>query len=99
MHVLICFLESPLANTYRLRPPVADSGSVDSLKVASSLVTNCIDNHEECLKADVPLPSRVLDVGSSGNTFKLIDDENLTGRYATLSYCVSAQCTSATLNQ
>ncbi len=82
-------LENPLANIYPLRPPVADSGSVDSLSVANTLVTDCMNNHKECLKDDVPLPSRVLDVGSSGDTIQLISGENLTGRYASLSYCVS----------
>jgi hypothetical protein len=78
---------SDLASKFPLRPIERDSGSRESLDVAAALVSNCIEKHERCAKEVTPLPSRVLDVGSTGDIIKLIDcPADLRGRYISLSH-------------
>jgi hypothetical protein len=67
----------------------ADSGSFQSLEVAKSWLSNCIDNHEECVDGGTTLPSRVLDISSSSDVIRLVEGSGLKGKYASLSYCVS----------
>ena len=57
--------------------------------MAESWINNCINSHEDCVNGETALPSRVLDITSSGDIIKLIDGIGLSGRYASLSYCVS----------
>ncbi|KAI1178906.1 HET-domain-containing protein [Nemania sp. FL0916] len=73
-----------VAATARL--PDLDSGSEHSLSVASSLWKICQDHHDQCSDKEALL--RVLHVGGSGQTIKLIDTvQDQLGIYATLSYC------------
>ena len=79
---------SPLAQKMPLRPIAVDSGSRQSLDVAASWLKNCIEKHERCPTEDTSLPSRILDVGMSGDTIRLIDSTaTLSGKYASLSHC------------
>jgi hypothetical protein len=65
------------------------SGSFQSLEVAKSWLRNCIENHDECVEGGTTLPSRVLDISLSNDMITLVDGSGLSGRYASLSYCVS----------
>ncbi|KAE9363904.1 HET-domain-containing protein [Stipitochalara longipes BDJ] len=79
---------SDLASKFSLRPMERDSGSRQSLDTAASLLSNCIEKHKRCAKEMTPLPSRVLDVGSTGDMIRLIDcPTDLRGRYISLSHC------------
>jgi len=79
---------SPVAQKFLLRPIERDSGSRQSLDIAAALVSNCIEKHERCAKELTPLPSRVLDVDSTGDTIRLIDcPADLKGKYISLSHC------------
>lgn len=71
-----------------LRPLDVDSGSAENLERAAAWVEGCVDGHENCAVGSTSLPSRVLDIGLSGNTIRLVDGSaGLSGRYACLSYC------------
>ncbi|KAG5744700.1 hypothetical protein H9Q70_012598 [Fusarium xylarioides] len=80
---------SSLAGKFSLRPFCADSGSPGALRVVSSWLKNCQDNHEKCCHDHTTLPSRVLAVGSIGDSsIKLIETNAGTiGKYASLSHC------------
>ncbi|KAF4636111.1 hypothetical protein G7Y89_g1979 [Cudoniella acicularis] len=79
---------SVLASKFPLRPLERDSGSRQSLDIAASLVSNCIEKHEQCSGDVTLLPSRVLDVGSTGDMIRLIDcPAGLRGKYISLSHC------------
>ncbi|KAF5534324.1 het-domain-containing protein [Fusarium napiforme] len=80
---------SPLARELQLRPFWEDSGSSGALRVVSSWLKNCQDNHEKCYYDQTALPSRVLAVGSiGGSSIKLIEpDAGTVGKYASLSHC------------
>jgi hypothetical protein len=81
-------VDSVLASKFSLRPIERDSGSRKCLDTAASLVSNCIDKHERCATEVTPLPSRVLDVGSTGDTIRLMDcPSGLRGKYICLSHC------------
>ncbi|KAI0149577.1 HET-domain-containing protein [Xylariaceae sp. FL1272] len=70
------------------RPLDGDSGSSRSLRVVSDLLKRCHDSHEQCSLEETRLPSRILDIGKSGEAIKLIEiHEEQTGIYASLSYC------------
>lgn len=80
--------DSAVTSKLLLRPIERDSGSRQALDIAASLVSNCIEKHERCAKELTPLPSRVLDVDSTGDTVRLIDcHADLRGRYISLSHC------------
>lgn len=64
-----------------------DSGSLNSLEVASSWLKDCVENHDSCSEGSALLPTRVLDIGASGNNIKLIESAGLSGKYACVSYC------------
>jgi hypothetical protein len=79
---------SPVASKLLLKPIERDSGSRQTLDIAASLVSNCIKKHERCAKELTPLPSRVIDVDSTGDTIRLIDcPADLKGKYISLSHC------------
>lgn len=80
---------SPLARELRLRPFCEDSGSPKALRVVSSWLENCQENHEKCYHGHTTLPSRVLAVGCIGDgSIKLIEpDAGIVEKYASLSHC------------
>ncbi|KAF5687193.1 hypothetical protein FDENT_5517 [Fusarium denticulatum] len=80
---------SSLAAEISLRPFCEDSGSPGALRVVSLWLMNCQDNHEKCCHDQTTLPSRVLAVGSIGDSsIKLIEPNAGTmGKYASLSHC------------
>ncbi|RDL37703.1 uncharacterized protein BP5553_05136 [Venustampulla echinocandica] len=79
---------SALTSKFPWRPVERDSGSRQSLDVATSLVNNCVEKHERCAREVTPLPSRVLDVSSTGDMIRLIDcPAGLSGKYICLSHC------------
>jgi hypothetical protein len=65
-----------------------DSGSIQSLDVVKSWISNCMDYHEDCMQDVMPLPSRILDVSLSNDMIALVEGSETLGRYASLSYCV-----------
>ncbi|KAI0420361.1 HET-domain-containing protein [Xylaria grammica] len=70
------------------RLPNPSSGSKRSLDVVSSWVRKCHDTHDDCPRDETPLPSRILEVGESGDSIKLVEPvDGQRGRYASLSYC------------
>jgi hypothetical protein len=89
LRALKVYAGSPWEHQIPLRPMDWDSGSLRCLNVAKGWLTDCVENHEECLKGTTTLPSRVLDISCSGDLIKLVDGSGLSGRYASLSYCVS----------
>ena len=80
---------SPGNQKFPLLPMNWNSDSTRSLEVAKSWLRNCIENHENCAEGTPTLPSRVLDISSSNDIIRLVDGSGLSGRYASLSYCVS----------
>ncbi|KAH8684290.1 heterokaryon incompatibility protein-domain-containing protein, partial [Tricladium varicosporioides] len=62
-------------------------GSQHSLDIAASLLSNCVEKHERCGQEITALPSRVLDVGLTGDMIRLIDSRGLSGKYISLSHC------------
>lgn len=80
--------DHPLAQKYPLRPIAKFSGSSQSLDVATRWLEQCANSHEECASGDTLFPSRVLDVGSSGDNIKLVEPKpGSVGKYACLSHC------------
>ncbi|KAI0479320.1 heterokaryon incompatibility protein-domain-containing protein [Xylariaceae sp. FL0804] len=86
--------ESPLAKTYPLRPRQPYSGSLESLATAASWLKTCLVQHPSCDRSkDTQLPSRVLDLGATGDTVRLIKGgAGSLGRYIALSYCWGTAC-------
>ncbi|CCT61483.1 related to tol protein [Fusarium fujikuroi] len=80
---------SLLARELHSRPFCEDSGSPRALRVVSSWLKSCQDNHEKCYHGHTTLPSRVLAVGCIGDgSIKPIDpDAGTVGKYASLSHC------------
>jgi hypothetical protein len=87
--ILMMLPGSQSSQQFPLRPMDWDSGSSQCLEVAKSWLENCVEKHEECVEGDTTLPSRILDVSSLDNIITLVDGTDRSGRYASLSYCVS----------
>lgn len=80
--------ESPLSDRFPARPLAPNSGSTQSLEIVANWVKECSNRHEQCFDARNPsIPTRVIDVGLSGDTVKLVDYTDQTGSYVCLSYC------------
>lgn len=59
------------------------------LDLAAGWVQECSNEHEECIDGhDESFPTRILDVGTSGDTVTLGDGATKSGYYVCLSYCV-----------
>ncbi|KAF7937140.1 uncharacterized protein EAE98_001454 [Botrytis deweyae] len=61
----------------------------ESLQTAKSWIANC-ETHRRCNLDDIgglKIPTRVIDVGISNVSVKLIETKNLSGSFAALSYC------------
>lgn len=75
-----------------MRPLELDSASHPSLDFVASWLQKCTSEHpkeKRCSEESTVLPTRVLDIGSHGDIIKLVDGNHQTGKYASLSYCVS----------
>jgi len=65
-----------------------NSGSGECLKLASDLLSGCVNGHESCsaqYPASSELPTRIID--THGTNPKLIDSPGRHGIYAALLYC------------
>lgn len=81
-------IDNSAAQVIQLRPPELNSGSVNSLNVATDFLKVCHDQHDGCHVEEFPLPSRVLDTDLPDEMVKLIEPQGQSGEYACLSYCV-----------
>lgn len=74
------------------RPLVRDSASIYNLDIVATWLRRCMEGHKnaECSKSSTTLPTRVLDVGVTGDIVRLVDGSQHRGRYASLSYCVGS---------
>ncbi|KAI0121015.1 heterokaryon incompatibility protein-domain-containing protein [Xylariales sp. AK1849] len=79
--------ENEVADLFSLRPMEPHSASPASLDVVTSWLEHCVNDHEQCSKEEMQLPSRVLDVGGSNESIKLVDGARRSGKYICLSYC------------
>src|SRR5438034_4230296 len=86
--------DSPAAQTILGRPVEENPASDQVFSQIHSWLDDCIDNHKRCADiadATVPLPTRVLDVGTlSSDTICLRDSDTKSescGRYIALSHC------------
>ncbi|PKS05119.1 hypothetical protein jhhlp_008486 [Lomentospora prolificans] len=79
----------PLDNDHLLaRSIYPNSGSKECLKLASDLLSSCINGHKSCsaqYPASAELPTRIID--TQGPNPKLIDTGGRHDTYAALSYC------------
>ena len=63
-------------------------GSDESLTLAETYLSHYLEKHKLCKQVLSLLPKRILDVGQSPDTIKLVEVElNTTGHYVALSYC------------
>ncbi|KAL9599825.1 MAG: hypothetical protein Q9219_003611 [cf. Caloplaca sp. 3 TL-2023] len=90
-----CFMLPTNFGGSQYRYPATHSGSERCFRQISEWYSNCASNHERCIREDLPLPTRLLDVGgqgTSGDTIWLRDSKDLTEPrevicYLALSYC------------
>jgi hypothetical protein len=69
---------------YRLQ--VGDTSSKESLQRAKTWIRRCSEEHQLCLQSSPsPLPKRVVEI--DGTAIKLIETDNMHGRYIALSHC------------
>ena len=79
--------------TMRLSSPLA-------MDRAKEWMTTCFDRHNKCRTAperQLPLPSRVLDIGSGTGNLRLVETNRVPARYVALSYCWGGVQSSLTL--
>ncbi|KAH6669468.1 heterokaryon incompatibility protein-domain-containing protein [Halenospora varia] len=75
--------------------PVADSGSDKSIQDIKDWITTCNRSHTRCryslsgakIKHSAPLPTRVIDVGGSPETVRLMESSQKAAQYVALSHC------------
>jgi len=84
---------NPAASYINRQPRIYDLASKRSFQIAKEWLTNCGNLHDNCPQLKpVPLPTRVIDVGTStSNQQKLITTNGISGYYAALSYCWGAE--------
>lgn len=68
------------------------SSREETLQLAKTWLTSCETSHIDCsygIMENIPLPHRVLDLGSSGSPqrLSLFESDGVTSRYVALSYC------------
>lgn len=66
------------------------AASAESIALANSWIRDCLSSHSICTRPELtPLPTRVIDLGSSDNPGnpKLYVTQGRRGRYVTLSHC------------
>jgi len=90
-------LDNEAAKDLRVpRRPVSKSPmSEECLALAETWLKNCTENHSCFSATEVPLPTRVIDCGSSVDPSLLIT-EGSTGLYVTLSHCWGSKPTLTT---
>lgn len=65
-----------------------DAFSDETLETARMWLDECVQTHTNCQRPTISkLPSRVLDVRTTGDRISLWETDGLKGRYATLSHC------------
>lgn len=84
------------------RPPVASFDSPEAYELARFWLKECSEKHTACFdNSNVPLPSRLIDIGDTNNhpsLFVVPEGTQAYGRYITLSYCWG-QSRAVTLNR
>jgi hypothetical protein len=93
---LVCGLNGMLTSEGAAKSPLVlgrevmtDASSAANFELAKSWLETCMGSHSTCGKAeDMPLPTRLLDVGGQDGRepfLKITDDQR--GKYVALSYC------------
>ncbi|CZR50470.1 uncharacterized protein PAC_00343 [Phialocephala subalpina] len=75
--------------------PVADPRSDKSIQNIKDWITTCNKSHPRCwysisgakIKHTSPLPTRVIDVGNSTGTVRLVNSDEMAAQYVALSHC------------
>jgi len=82
-----------MAAVVKRRPLHRDVESDTVFAAARSLISECIEFHENCrFSRDTVLPRRVMDVGQSGDSVRLqVNDTETHASYLALSYCWGEQ--------
>lgn len=84
--------DCPVADSWHDMPtsqrvsPRSDSPA--ALATIKGWILECVDEHESCVAPERPeLPTRVVDVGLSGETVKLVETRGAKDNYVCLSHC------------
>ncbi|KAE8332711.1 heterokaryon incompatibility protein-domain-containing protein [Aspergillus sergii] len=96
--VYCCEEDDPLSTVFRARL-VKDTLDTATCHRFAGWVAECNNQHSSCVIPPMPLPTRLIDVGSeaSGNLVKLVEmGGEIRGHYVTLSYCWGGDSSFAT---
>ena len=81
--------DEPASTFVKTRPENPDVNSDAAFALAKSWVSTCLGSHDKCSNTSVPLPTRVLDLGSveTDGLVKLCISRGKVAPYLALSYC------------
>ncbi|KAL7912412.1 heterokaryon incompatibility protein domain-containing protein [Trichoderma velutinum] len=82
--------EDTILNTCHYNDKTTETSSPEAFKLAKHWLNKCELSHRTCKKfcsGEMPLPTRVIDVGDEARAPFLFRSQGMKGRYCALSYC------------